>query len=182
MTGVTVYKGRRLRRQKKDLQDLLTLITKDKSITMPATQVLVDLLSDIANASAQSGDNEYLLAKRLHRILYASRGEGRTIKQDFLLLANHYHAGLLSWLKRTYTDLTHNEIVLCAMITLGLDPSCISKILRYDHEHTFYNKRADIRKKMHLEHTVSLEGFLADTTASLRKQHEDYLQRLRDRY
>ena len=142
----------------------------------------MELLSDVANASAQSGESEYLLAKRLHRILSSPRGEGRTIKEDFYMLANLCEDGLLTHLEQEYSDLTRNEIGLCGMITLGLEPACISTILGYDHENTFYNKRAEIRKKLHLEHSVSLEGFLFQKAEGLRRHHEEMLRQLKERY
>lgn len=167
-----------LSRQKKDFQDLLSFIKTDRARVDPAIRTLVELLSDIANASAQSGESQYLLAKRLNTILLSPRGEGRIIKESFLVLANLYDSGLLSELVRECPELSHNEIVLCGMITVGLDPVCISKILGYDHEHTFYNKRADIRKKLRLSHTVPLEGYLSERAQSLRKEHETYLRAL----
>ena len=167
-----------LSRQKKDFQDLLTFIKTERVRIDPATRILVELLSDIANASAKSGESQYLLAKRLNNILVSPRGEGRIIKESFLVLANLYNSGLLSELARECPELTHNEIVLCGMITVGLDPVCISKILGYDHEHTFYNKRADIRKKLQLSHTVPLERYLSDRSLSLRKEHETCLREL----
>ena len=167
-----------LARQKKDYQDLLSFIKTDRARIDPAVRTLVELLSDIANASAQSGESQYLLAKRLHIILTSPRGEGRIIKESFLVLANLYDSGLLSDLIREYPELTRSELVLCGMITVGLDPVCISKIMGYDHEHTFYNKRADVRKKLRLPHTVPLERYLADRAQSLRKEHEVYLREL----
>ena len=167
-----------LYRQKKEFQALLDFIKADRARIDPATRTLVELLSDIANASAQSGESQYLLAKRLNNILISPRGEGRIIKESFLVLANLYDSGLLSELVRECPELTHSELVLCGMLTVGLDPVCISKILGYDHEHTFYNKRADIRKKLRLSHTVPLEGYLSDRAQSLRKEHETYLREL----
>ena len=141
----------------------------------------MNLLADIANASAESGENEYLLAKRLHKILLASRGEGRAIKQDYLMMADLYNGGLLTWLQRTYPDLTRSEIVLCGMLTLGFAPPCISKVLGYDHEHTFYNKRAEVRKKLGLDHNDVLEGFLAEKAKMLEQQRTAYFRQLKER-
>ena len=121
------------------------------------------------------------LAKRLNRILYAPRGEGRTIREYFLVLANFYDWGLLSYLEKTY-QLTRGDLVLCGMITVGLEPACISKILHYDHERTFYNKRSDIRQKLHLDHTIPLENFLSEQAEMLQKDREAYLRRIKDRY
>ena len=165
------------------MQELISFISKEKARIGPATRMLVELLSDIANASAQSGDSQYLLAKRLNRILSSPRGEGRTIKQDFLVIANLYTEGLLTYLKQAYSDLTGREIGLCGMITLGFDPGCICKILGYMHEQTFYNRRSDVRKKLQLEgQTVTLEEFLQSQVERLRKQHETDFLRLKERY
>ena len=171
----------RIRRQRKDIKDLLLFITTEQSRIDTAARLLVELLSDSANASAQSGDNEYLLAKRLSRILTAPRGEGRTIRESFLVLANFYDGGLLSQLEKTY-HLTRNDLVLCGMITLGMDPSCISKILRYDHERTFYNKRSELRRKLNLDHSVPLESFLNEQAGMLLSRREAYLNEVMDRY
>jgi DNA-binding CsgD family transcriptional regulator len=167
-----------LSRKNKDFQELLAYIKSDRGRIDPATRILVELLSDIANASAQSGESQYLLAKRLNNILISPRGEGRIIKESFMVLANLYDSGLLSELVRECPELSHNELILCGMITVGLNPVCISKILGYDHEHTFYNKRADVRKKLRLSHTVPLEGYLSERAQSLRKEHEAYLRKL----
>ena len=67
MAGVVAYLGYRLYRQKKDLQDLLNFIVTEKKRVGPATRNLMDLLSDSAYASAESGENHYLLDKRLHQ-------------------------------------------------------------------------------------------------------------------
>ncbi len=64
------------------------------------------------------------------------------------------------------------------MLTVGLDPVCISKILGYDHEHTFYNKRADVRKKLGLAHNIPLERYLSERVQALRKEHDRYLSEL----
>lgn len=98
------------------------------------------------------------------------------------MLANQYDSGLLSWLTEEYPDLTRNEIVLCGMLTIGLEPICISKVLGYDHEHTFYNKRAEVRKKLHLDHNDPLEGFLAGQAERLEKRQRDYIRQLKERY
>lgn len=149
---------------------------------VPAVHCLVELLSDIANASAQSGESEYLLAKRLDRILSSSRGEGRTIKEQFLCLADLHEAGLLTYLEQISPELTRSEIGMCGMIMLGLEPPCISRVLGYDHEQTFYNKRTDIRKKLHLERDESLEGYLSDVVAQLRLRNELHFRHLQKRY
>ena len=167
-----------LHQQKKDYQHLLTFIKTDRARIDPAVRLLVDLLCDIANASAQSGDSHYLLAKRLNSILVSPRGEGRAIKDAFLLVSNLYDSGLLARLSRECPDLARNELILCGMLTVGLDPVCISKVLGYDHEHTFYNKRAEIRKKLQLDHTASLEDYLSGRAQALREEHDRYLSEL----
>ena len=172
----------RLLRQKNDIQELLELITIDRNHMVPAIKNLVELLTEIANASGQSGDNEYLLAKRLDYILTSSSGDGRTIKNHFLTIANLYASGLLTWLEQLYPDLTRSEIGLCGMIALGFEPICISRILRYDHVQTFYNKRREIRKKLHLEHDEPLETFLAQTVLQLRSKNDLYFRHLKMKY
>ena len=153
-------------------------IQKERVRVEPAIHNLVDLVSDIANASAESGESQYLLTKRLHAILVSPRGEGRSIKEDFLAMADLYDGGLMSSLSSECPALTRNEIVLCSMISIGLNPLCISKVLGYDHEHTFYNKRADIRKKLNLQHAVPLEQYLDERAHKLRSDHAAYFQAL----
>ncbi len=181
-TGALAYLVHRLQRQKTDIQELLTLSSAARGRTGPAIRVLVELLVDIANAAAQSGSNEYLLAKRLDRILTSSRGEGRTIKDDFAIIADLSESGLLTRLKEVCPDLTPSEIALCGMLTVGLEPACISKILRYDHEQTFYNKRKNIRKKLQLDHAESLEGYLNDLAGRLLQEHDAAFSQLVRRY
>ena len=173
--------GLRIRRLRKDIKDLLLFITTEQYRIDTPSRLLVVLLSVFANASAQSGDNEYLLAKRLNRILTAPRGEGRTIRECFLVLANFYNGGLLSQLEKTY-HLTRNDLVLCGMITLGMEPACISKILRYDHERTFYNKRSELRRKLNLNHGVPLENFLNEQSVELLSRRKTYLNQVMNRY
>ena len=172
----------RLHQQKNEIKELLELITSDRDRMIPALQNLVELLTEIANAAAQSGDSEYLLAKRLDYILSSPRGEGRTIKDHFLTIANLHESGLLTVLEQLYPELTRSEIGLCGMITLGLEPPCISRILGYDHVQTFYNKRTEIRKKLHLEREESLEGFLARKAAQLKTQNDLYFRHLKLKY
>lgn len=149
---------------------------------VPAIRTLVDLLTDIANASAQSGTSEYLLAKRLDRVLTSPRGEGRTIKDAYIQLADLYESGLLTYLERTYPDLTPAEIGLCGLIMLDIEPACISKVFGYDHVQTFYNKRGDIRKKLRLEHDVPLEKYLKEQINQLHLANERRIQDLIVRY
>ena len=169
----------RLLRQKNDLLKLIQLVHEDRDRIGPGIRDLVDLVAEIANAAAQSGSNDYLLAKRLDRILSSPRGEGRTIKDEFLVLADLYDSGLLSWLGKEFPALTRSEIGLCGMLTLGMEPACISKILCYDHEQTFYNKRTDIRKKLRLKHNESLEGYLNGQAERLRQEHETVWKKFR---
>ncbi|MBR0223578.1 MAG: hypothetical protein IJL93_04800 [Bacteroidales bacterium] len=139
-------------------------------------------MTDIANASALSGESEYLLAKRLDRILTVPRGEGRTIRDAYIRLADISEAGLITFLRQMYPELSANEAGLCGLIMLGIEPACISKIFGYDHEQTFYNKRKDIRKKLHLEHEMPLEGFLKEQIEQLRSENEDRLHGIMMRY
>jgi len=171
-----------LYRCKNELQDLLRFIKTDRARVDPATRILVDLISDIANAAALSGESQYLLIKRLNGILLSSRGESRSVKDAFLILANLYNSGLLSQLALEHPGLNHNELVLCSMITVGLEPVCISKILGYDHEHTFYNKRAEVRKKLGVAHDIPLERYLFERVEHLRQAHDTFLRELMARY
>ena len=181
-TGLLSFVFFRLRRQRADLRTLLTLVKAERERIEPAVRDLIELLSDIANAAARGGESLHMLSKRLDRILSTSRGEGRTIKEEFLILSDLYDAGLLTWLRHRYPQLTRNEIGLCGMITLGLDPICIDKVFGYDHEQTFYNRRADIRRKLGLERSVPLERFLNEQAARLRGEHEDSLREIARRY
>lgn len=149
---------------------------------MPAIRKLTDLMTDIANASARSGKSEYLIAKELDRILTESRGEGRSIKDAYIRLADVCEAGLITWLRQSYPELSPNEAGLCGLVMLGIEPPCISKVFGYDHEQTFYNKRKDIRKKLKLEHGVPLERFLQEQIGRLRQENEDRLRALIQRY
>ncbi|MBR5101392.1 MAG: hypothetical protein IKX34_08870 [Bacteroidales bacterium] len=182
MTALSVFLTLRLYRQKSDIQELLERITHDRDRMIPAIHNLVELLTEIANASALSGNSEYLLAKRLDLILSSPRGEGRAIKDQFMTVADLHESGMLTHLEQQYPELTRSEIGLCGMITLGLEPPCISRILGYDHVQTFYNKRTDLRKKLHLEREDSLEGFLAQTAAQLRMKNELYFRHLKRKY
>ena len=172
----------RLLKQKHEIKDLLERISFDRNRMLPAIHSLVELLSEIANAAAQSGDSEYLLAKRLDRILSSPHGEGRTIKDHFLNVADLYESGLLTHLEQVYPELNRGEIGLCAMIMLDLEPACISRILGYEHVQTFYNKRTDIRKKLHLDREESLEGFLAGQVSQLKLKNDLYFRHLKRKY
>lgn len=172
----------RVRRQKTDIQELLRLIDCERARIGPSARILVDLLVDIANESAMSGDKVYLLARRLDRILTSPRGEGRSVKEAFAALSDLYNDGLLTWLRQNFPELTPGDISLCAMLSLGVEPICISKVLGYDHEQTFYNKRRDLRKKLGMEHDVPLEQYLAQEVEQLRSSHEQRLRQLNARY
>ena len=181
-TGLLAYSLIRLRRQRSDLRSLLELVTTDRERVEPAVRDLIELLSDIVNAAARGGESLHMLSKRLDRILSTSRGEGRTIKEKFLILSDLYDSGLLTWLRQTYPELTRNEVGLCGMITLGLDPISIDKVFGYDHEQTFYNRRGDIRRKLGLDRSMPLERFLSEQAARLRKEHETALRQIARRY
>jgi len=181
-TGLIVTLCILLYRRKNELQDLLHFIQTDRARVDPATRILVDLISDIANAAALSGDSQYMMVKRLNGILLSPRGESRIIKESFLILANLYAHGLLSQLALEHPGLNHNELVLCGMIMVRLDPVCISKVLGYDHEHTFYNKRADVRKKLGVAHHIPLDRYLDERVEKLRQEHDSFLRELIARY
>lgn len=149
---------------------------------MPAIRELTELMTDIANASARSGNSEYLLARELDRILRESRGEGRSVKEAYLRLADICEAGLLDWLKKEYPQLSANEVNLCGLLMLGIEPACISKVFGYEHEQTFYNKRKDIRKKLKLDHDEPLEVFLKEQIERLRRRKEEQFRKLIRQY
>ena len=142
----------------------------------PAVRILVELLSDVVNAAALSGESVHMLAKRLNRILTSSRGEGRTIKDQFMIVSDLYASGLLTWLQMHYPSLTRNELGLCSLIILDLDPASIDRIFGYDHGQTFYNKRGEIRKKLQLDRSTSLEGFLKEVSDQLRQERSDFFR------
>lgn len=158
------------------------MVIEDRERVNPAIRILIEMLSDIVNAAAMSGESMHMLTKRLERILSSPRGEGRTLRDNLIVLSDLYHAGLLTWLGDSFPELTRNEIGLCGLIMLGMDPACIDKIFGYDHGQTFYNRRADIRKKLHLERSVPLERFLTEAAERLRREHEDTLKQFGRRY
>lgn len=169
-------------RQKSDIKELLQQIRRDRDRMVPAVHALVELVSEIANAAARSGENEYLLAKRLDLILSSSRGEGKIIKGHFLALADLHEAGMLTYLEQIAPELSRSEIGLCGMIMLGLEPPCISRVFGYDHVQTFYNKRTEIRKKLHLERDVPLEGYLNSLVEQLKLRNDLYFRHLENKY
>ena len=158
LTGLLIFVFILIRRQRAEVRELLERLEADRVRAWPAIQILAELMADVANAAAHSGDSAHLLAKRLDRIFSSDSGEARTFKEAFFVLSDVCNAGL------------------------GLDPACISKVLGYDHEQTFYNRRTDIRKKMGLDRTVPLEGYLDEESRKLQLIHESYLERLRERY
>ena len=149
---------------------------------VPAIRNLVELLTDIANASARSGGSEYLLAKRLDHILSEPRGEGHAIRDAYIQLADLYEAGLLTYLKRAHPELSPTEIGLCGLIMLDIEPACISKVFGYDHVQTFYNKRKKKKKKLLLEHDIPLEKYLEELIEKLRIEDERRIHDLIVRY
>lgn len=134
------------------------------------------------NAAALSGNSVHMLVKRLDRIFSSTRGEGRTVRDEFMVLADLYNAGLLTWLEEAFPDLTRNEIGLCGLIALGMEPACIDRIFGYDHGQTFYNKRADIRRKLRLDRSVPLERYLNDTADRLHREHEMRIKQFNHRH
>lgn len=182
MAGLTAFMGCRLRRQTLEIRKLVKALDDCRGQIAPAVRYLIDLLTDIANAAAQSGESGYLLAKRLNRILTSQRGESRSIKDAYILLADFYSAGTLSFLRQNFPDLTPNEISLCGMIALGIEPACIGKVFGYDHIQTFYNKRKTIRKKIGLERGIPLEGFLKELAGTVRSGGEHRFYELTRRY
>ena len=169
-------------RQRADIRLLLRELDDRRSRFDPAARNLIELLADVANASALSGENMHMMAKRLDRILLSDRGEGRTVKEDFQTLADLSQAGLTRRLTGLYPDLTPGETALCAMLLAGLEPACISKICHYEHVQTFYNRRKDLRKKLRLEHGESLEGFLEGLAGELRREDDSLFLKMRRRY
>ena len=59
------------------------------------------------------------------------------------------------------------------MMAIGMDLVTICKICGYENEQTFYNKRKEIRRKIGLKHTVSLEGYFHDWIARLETARAD---------
>lgn len=182
LTGLLIFVFILIRRQRAEVRELLERLEADRVRAWPAIQILAELMADVANAAALSGDSAHLLAKRLDRIFSSDSGEARTFKEAFFVLSDVCNAGLLTALASRFPNLSQTELAICGMIRLGLDPACISKVLGYDHEQTFYNRRTDIRKKMGLDRTVPLEGYLDEESRKLQLIHESYLERLRERY
>lgn len=182
MTALSICLLLQLARQRSDIKELLKQIRKDRDRMVPAVHALVELVSEIANAAARSGENEYLLAKRLDLILSSSRGEGKIIKQHFFALADLHEAGVLTYLEQIAPELSRSEIGLCGMIILGLEPPCISRVFGYDHVQTFYNKRTEIRKKLYLEKDASLEGYLNGLVDQLKLRNDLYFRHLENKY
>ena len=182
LTGLLILALILLRRQHADVRNLLNRLMIDRDRTWPAIQVLAELMADIANAAAHSGDSVHLLAKRLDLIFTGTSGEGRTFKEAFFILADVCNAGLITSLAARFPELTQTELALCAMILLGLDPACICRVMGYDSDQTFYNRRTDIRKKLGLDRPVSLEGFLLAESQQLQRIHLAYLEQMRKRY
>ena len=181
-TGLLLYVLHRHRRLRADVRELISRILADRNRIEPAVHTLADLLTDVANATARSGDSLHMLSKRLDRILATSRGEGYSVKESYLSLSDICDAGLAADLQRRFPALSRTEAGLCCMIVRGFDPSCISKVFGYDHEQTFYNKRTEIRRKLGIDRSVPLERFLNDEAARLRKEQRRYLEQWVDRH
>ena len=128
---------------------------------------LLKFLVEILNAAARSGESEYLLARRLNLVLTASRGEGRSIRELLGILSEQYCSGLMSALLREFPELTPGETSICGMMVIGMEPAAICKICRYDNEHSFYNRRAEIRRKLGLGRQVQLERYLLERSEKL---------------
>ncbi len=175
-TGILVILIILLRRAKDQIRSFLKYTSDERLRIDRAVRILVDLLTDIVNASALSGESVHMLAKRLNRILTSARGEGRTIKDEFMVLADLYEGGLLTWLQMHHPSLTRNEVGLCGLITLDLYPASIDRIFGYDHGQTVYNKRGEIRKKLQLDRAVPLERFLKEKSEQLRQEQRDFLR------
>lgn len=137
-----------------------------------ASADLLEFLVEILNAAAISGGSDYLLAKRLDIILTSDRGEGRSIRELMLRLVDMYCSGLITDLAAGNLGLSRSEIAICAMSVIGMEPATICKICKYENEQSFYNRRADIRRKIGLERQASLEGYLLDRAESLKRQRE----------
>ena len=151
-------------------QQFLSGYLREQERLNKAARELLDLLVDIVNAAAISGDSEYLLAKRLHLILRSKRGEGKSLREVFVRLADFCCSGFITTLVRQYPELTGHERSICAMLVIGMDPGTICKVCGFEHEQTFYNKRKEIRRKLGLEHNTPLEGYLKDWVTRLNRE------------
>ena len=76
-TGLLILALILIRRQRTDIRNLLSQLVADRERAWPAIKILSDLMADIANASAHSGESVHLLAKRLDLIFTTSSGESR---------------------------------------------------------------------------------------------------------
>ena len=151
-------------------QQFLSDYVKEQERLNTAASELLELLVDIVNAAAISGESEYLLAKRLHLILSCKRGEGKSLREVFTRLADFCCSGFITTLVRQHPDLTMHERRICAMVVIGMDPGTICKVCGFEHEQTFYNKRKEIRRKLGLEHNTPLEGYLKDWISQLKRE------------
>lgn len=157
-------------RKERERQRLLTEYLSEQERLNAAAGELLDFLVDIVNASASSGNSEYLLAKRLNLILSSNRGEGRSLRDEFTHLADFCYAGFITSLVTDCPDLTQSERSICSMMVLGMEPGTICKICGYESEQTFYNKRKEIRRKFRLDRPVPLEGFLKERVTRLQQE------------
>lgn len=170
-TGLSFFIFRRqfLRTERKRQRLLIDYLSEQEQLNATAHELL-SFLVEIVNASARSGESEYLLAKRLNLILTSGKGEGRTLRKMFMRLADFCCSGFITAIGVDCPELTQCERSICAMMVIGLDPATICKICRYENEQTFYNKRKEIRRKFKLERPVLLEAFFKERIACLERE------------
>ena len=118
------FRRRLIRFERRRQQIFTDYITGQEELNAAAGELL-DFLVEIVNAAAISGDSEYLLARRLNIILSSKRGEGKSLREVFMRLADFCSAGFITMLSRQYPDLTQNERSICAMIVIGMEKDAL---------------------------------------------------------
>jgi len=161
------------------------IIWKDKKTTESTSLVLeylTDLLCDLLDIAAISGENPVLLLDGFRKFLHGDLPNGSTLLPYLQPMANFKCHGIIDYLKANYENLSETELTFCAMICLRFPPHGIQMIYRQGHPASLYNRRFRLRKKLGLtEGDSSLEIFLEELEIQLARKEQKEIEMLKPR-
>lgn len=128
----------------------------------------LDILNDLMETAAQSGDNPQLLMSKLKRFIFTGDESRQGIIRYMQPIANFQCHGIVDLLREVNPRLTEEDLTFCSLLCLGFAPNSIQMLYGQSNPASFYNRRSRIRKKLGIaDNDRSLESVLTEMVSRL---------------
>ncbi|MDR2979164.1 MAG: hypothetical protein LBV02_01780 [Bacteroidales bacterium] len=126
-------------------------------------QKIVDLLRQYSNRPDKFQEKVSEAVLRVERDNYFGA------LQD---VVNEKYVGVIDYLKLEYPTLTEDELNLCSLLCFEFDNSLIGVIFGHTNPKSVFNKRLQLRKKLGVVNSDSLETHLSKVIADLQSKSD----------